>query len=123
MLRAYYDLAQKEKFQKHFKGLWVGKHPTLLQGKFQILYLDFSRVGGLDRTLSENFDDYCCGGLDDFASIYEPYCYPGFQQEMKEQYGTTNKLNLLDRKARQTDAKHYLIVDEYDNFTNVVLNE
>ena len=123
MLRAYYDLAQKEKFQKRFKGLWVGEHPTPLQGKFQILHLDFSRVGGLDRTLSENFDDYCCGGLDDFASIYEPYYYPGFQQEMKEQYGTTNKLNLLDRKARQTNAKLYLIVDEYDNFTNVVLNE
>lgn len=90
---------------------------------FQILFLDFSRVGGLDRTLAENFDDYCCGGLDDFASIYEPYYYPGFEEEMKAQYGTTNKLNFLDRKARNNGSKLYLIVDEYDNFTNVVLNE
>jgi hypothetical protein len=80
-------------------------------------------VGGLDRTLAENFDDYCCGGLDDFASIYEPYYYPGFEEEMKAQYGTTNKLNFLDRKARNNGSKLYLIVDEYDNFTNVVLNE
>lgn len=123
MLRAYYDISQKEMFQKRFGNLWVGEHPTPLQGTFQIFYMDFSRVGGLDRSLAENFDDYCCGGLDDFASIYEPYYYLGFQQEMKEQYGSTNKLNLLERKSRQYGAKLYLIVDEYDNFTNMVLNE
>ena len=123
MLRAYYDIAQKEKFEKRFGKLWIGSRPTPLQGTFQILFLDFSRVGGLNRTLAENFDDCCCGGLDDFASIYEPYYYPGFEQEMKAQYGTTNKLNFLDRKARNSGAKLYLIVDEYDNFTNVVLNE
>lgn len=123
MLRAYYDVAQKEKFEKRFGNLWIGSRPTRLQGKFQILHLDFSRVGGLDRTLSQSFDDYCCGGLDDFASIYEPYYYPGFEQEMQAQDGTTNKLNFLDRKAHNNGSKLYLIVDEYDNFTNVVLNE
>ncbi|MBP3470701.1 MAG: ATP-binding protein [Paraprevotella sp.] len=123
MLRAYYDIAQKDKFERRFGKLWIGSRPTPLQGAFQILFLDFSRVGGLDRTLAENFDDYCCGGLDDFASIYEPYYYPGFEQEMKAQYGTINKLNFLDRKARTSGAKLYLIVDEYDNFTNLVLNE
>lgn len=123
MLRAYYDIAQKEKFEKRFGNLWIGSRPTRLQGEFQILHLDFSRVGGLDRTLSQSFDDYCCGGLDDFASIYEPYYYPGFEQEMQAQDGTTNKLNFLDRKAHNNGSKLYLIVDEYDNFTNVVLNE
>lgn len=123
MLRAYYDVAQKEKFEKRFGNLWIGSRPTRLQGEFQILHLDFSRVGGLDRTLSQSFDDYCCGGLDDFASIYEPYYYPGFEQEMKAQDCTTNKLNFLDRKAHNNGSKLYLIVDEYDNFTNVVLNE
>ncbi len=123
MLWTYYDIAQKEKFEERFGNLWIGSHPTRLQGTFQVLHLDFSRVGGLDGTLAQNFDDYCCGGLNDFASIYEPYYYPGFEQEMKAQHGTTNKLNLLNRKARTSGAKLYLIVDEYDNFTNVVLNE
>lgn len=123
MLRAYYDIAQKEKFEERFGHLWIGSHPTRLQGTFQILYLDFSRVGGLDKTLSQSFDDYCCGGLDDFASIYEPYYYPGFEQDMRAQDGSTNKLNFLNRKAHNNGSKLYLIVDEYDNFTNVVLNE
>ncbi|WP_455636700.1 ATP-binding protein [Parabacteroides sp.] len=123
MMRAYYDIAQKEKFDKRFGDLWIGCQPTPLQGKFQVFYLDFSRVGGIDGTLAQNFDDYCCGGLDDFASIYEPYYYPGFLRDMEEQRGSTNKLNFLDRKARQYGARLYLIIDEYDNFTNVVLNE
>lgn len=123
MLRAYYDITQKEKFQKRFGSLWIGSQPTSLQGQFQILHLDFSRIGGIEGTLAQNFDDYCCGGLDDFASIYESYYYPGFAQEMQKQEGSTNKLNFLDRKARNNASRLYLIIDEYDNFTNVVLNE
>lgn len=123
MLRTYYDIAQKEKFARRFKGLWIGENPTPLQGTYQILYLDFSRVGSIGGTLERNFDDYCGGGLDDFASIYEPWYYPGFAREMKEQAGAGNKLNFLERKARTTGANLYLIIDEYDNFTNVVLNE
>ena len=44
MLRTYYDIAQKPKFEARFGNLWVGKHPTPLQGAYQILSLDFSRV-------------------------------------------------------------------------------
>lgn len=51
MLRTYYDIAQKEKFEKRFSNLWIGSRPTQLQGTFQILFLDFSRVGGLTERL------------------------------------------------------------------------
>ena len=46
MLRAYYDKAMAGKFDKLFGDLWVGQHPTPLKNRYQILYLDFSRVGG-----------------------------------------------------------------------------
>ena len=58
MLHAYYDCSKKEKFQTLFGDLWVGKHPTPLQGKFQILHLDFSYVGGSIDKLEENFNMY-----------------------------------------------------------------
>ena len=123
MLRAYYDIAQKPKFKARFSNLWVGKHPTPLQGAYQILSLDFSRVSGQADRLAINFNNYCCGALDDFAFVYEAYYYPGFKQEMKEQPDATTKINFLDRQARNCGARLYLIIDEYDNFTNVVLNE
>ena len=123
MLRTYYDIAQKPKFEARFGNLWVGKHPTPLQGAYQILSLDFSRVSGQADRLAINFNNYCCGALDDFAFVYEAYYYPGFKQEMKEQPDATTKINFLDRQARNCGAHLYLIIDEYDNFTNVVLNE
>ena len=123
MLRAYYDLAQKEKFIARFGNLWIGSRPTPLQGAFQVLYMDFSRIGGQGEELAQNFNDYCSMCVDNFASIYELYYYPGFVREMKEQSGFRNKLNYLDMKAKETGARLYLIIDEYDNFTNVVLNE
>lgn len=46
MLHAYYDCNKKHKFDQLFGDLWIGKHPTSLQGKYLVLYLDFSQVGG-----------------------------------------------------------------------------
>lgn len=123
MLRAYYDLSQKEKFQSRFGNLWIGSRPTPLQGAFQVLYMDFSRIGGQGEGLIRNFDDYCSMCVDDFASRYEAHYYPDFTQDIKQQSGFRNKLNYLDMQAKKSGARLYLIIDEYDNFTNVVLNE
>ena len=52
---------------------------------------------------------------------YSPYS--GFAEEVKKLEGYANKLNYLDLQAKKTGALLYLIIDEYDNFTNTVLNE
>ena len=54
MLRAYYDIKRKDKFDKLFGNLWIGSHPTENQGKYQVLYLDFSKIGGTIEQLEEN---------------------------------------------------------------------
>lgn len=123
MLRAYYDISQKDKFQTRFGDLWIGSRPTPLQGKFQILFLDFSRASGGNGTLAENFDRYCSMVMDAFGRFYESFYYPGFAKEMKEQTDFVSKLNFLNLSAQEYQARLYLIVDEYDNFTNIVLNE
>lgn len=123
MLRAYYDIAQKDKFEKLFGNLWIGSHPTRLQGTFQVLYLDFSRASGGNGTLAENFNEYCSMVMDLFGTTYEPYYFPGFAKEMKSQTSFVSKLNYLNLHAPKAHAHLYLIIDEYDNFTNVVLNE
>ena len=123
MLRAYYDIAQKDKFQKRFGSLWIGSQPTPLQGKFQVLFLDFSRASGGNGSLVENFDDYCGMAMNVFAMSYESYYFPGFAAEMKSLPSFVSKLNYLNMHTAESGARLYLIIDEYDNFTNVVLNE
>lgn len=46
MLHAYYDCNKSDKFQSLFGSLWIGRHPTPLRNHYQVLYLDFSQVGG-----------------------------------------------------------------------------
>ena len=36
MMQAYYDIAQAEKFDRLFGGLWIHEHPTPLKNSFQV---------------------------------------------------------------------------------------
>ena len=123
MLHAYYDCSKKEKFQTLFGDLWVGKHPTPLQGKYQVLHLDFSYVGGSIDKLEENFDMYLRVKLDGFMRIYQDSYLEDFKEKFFKSDSATEKLALLQDETATKGIPLYLIIDEYDNFTNTVLNE
>ena len=123
MLHAYYDCSKKEKFQTLFGDLWVGKHPTPLQGKFQILHLDFSYVGGSIDKLEENFNMYLRVKLDGFMRVYQEFYLADFKERFFKSDSGTEKLALLQDETAAKGIPLYLIIDEYDNFTNTVLNE
>ena len=46
-----------------------------------------------------------------------------FYSEVKEKKDAGGKLNSIDTKAKQLGYSLYLIVDEYDNFTNVIFSQ
>ena len=123
MLHAYYDCSKKEKFQTLFGDLWVGKHPTPLQGKYQVLHLDFSYVGGSIDKLEENFDMYLRVKLDGFMRIYQDSYLEDIKEKFFKSDSAAEKLALLQDEAATKSIPLYLIIDEYDNFTNTVLNE
>ncbi|MCD7926044.1 MAG: ATP-binding protein [Bacteroides sp.] len=123
MLRCYYDLSQKDRFQSLFGDLWIGKNPTPLQGTYQILYLDFSKIGGGIDDLARNFDAYSAVQLDEFLHRYQKYYDDEFVARFLAAEKGLDKLHMLDARARRLGYRLYLIIDEYDNFTNVVLNE
>ena len=123
MLRYYYDIEEKDNFARLFDGLWIGQHPTQWQGKFQVLHLDFSQTGGDIETLDKNFDDYMIVQYRAFAEKYAAY-YPAGYLEGLARYDTASAImNYVHSAAQRQGCKLYLIVDEYDNFTNTVLNE
>ena len=123
MLHAYYDCSKKEKFQTLFGDLWVGKHPTPLQGKYQVLHLDFSYVGGSIEKLEENFNMYLRVKLDGFMRVYQEFYLADFKERFFQSDSGTEKLALLQDETAAKGIPLYLIIDEYDNFTNTVLNE
>lgn len=123
MLHSYYDISQKDRFQERFSNLWIGQHPTELQGKFQVLYFDFSKANQGSLSLEENFNTYCCSRLNDFMGAYADYYEAEFRADFIKKQNAGDKLNTLEWIARRLGYRLYLIIDEYDNFTNVVLSE
>ena len=123
MLHAYYDIRNKDKFQELFGDLWIGQHPTPLQGKFQVLYLDFSQVGGDIEKLEERFNFFLGVELDGFARNYHEYYPEETIKKVRETEDAVGKLAIIINEAKYHKYSLYLIIDEYDNFTNTVLNE
>ncbi len=123
MLHSYYDCKQKDQFQELFGDLWVGKHPTPLQGKYQVLHLDFSNVGGSIDKLEENFNKYLNVKLNSFVDTYRDFYSEGFFGKVQASTNVSEKLNLISDESTKLGLQLYLIIDEYDNFTNTVLSE
>lgn len=123
MMNAYYDIARKDRFESLFGNLWIGSHPTPLQGTFQVMSFDFSRAGSGMGKLEENFNSYCCICIDAFADKYAAWYGPDFVKDVKSRNSATDKLNYINIQAQALGINLYLIIDEYDNFTNIVLNE
>ena len=123
MLHAYYDCRTKDKFEQWFGKLWNGQHPTPNQGRYQVLHLDFSQVGGKIENLEENFNFYLGINLDGFVRDYAEYYSEETRKKVYETTYAGGKLAIIQNEARTKNYPLYLIIDEYDNFTNTVLNE
>lgn len=122
MLYSYYDCTQSHKFQSLFGNLWIGQHPTSLQGKYQVLFLDFSQITGNIDKLETKFNSYLSINLDAFVRQYSEY-YQAEMEEILAQEDFEEKMELIFKAAKAHQYHLYLIIDEYDNFTNVILNE
>ena len=123
MMCAYYDINLSDRFEELFGKLWIGSHPTPYRGKFQVLFLDFSKIGGDIKDLKENFNNYCNIRLDNFIERYKRAYRPEIVEKIKSAPTAVDKLNMIDTEAKDANMQLYLIIDEYDNFTNAVLNE
>lgn len=125
MMRTYYDILQKDNFDKYFGDLWIGSHPTEQRNRFQVLYFDFSKAGcsqsGADLMVS--FNDYCSIIINQFAHEYAPYYDADFKTTIENIESAKSKLSYIEVKAKEKGYPLYLIIDEYDNFTNVILSE
>jgi len=71
MLKSYYDISEKGRFDEYFGRLWIGSHPTPYRNRYAVLHLDFSQVTGTIDSLEENFYGYCNYALNTFADKYQ----------------------------------------------------
>ena len=120
MMESYYDLNQKKDFKRLFGNLWIGKHPTENANRFMVLKLDFSKVGGTGDALERAFEDHIGKQLDDMVLRY-PSCFDAEFRSSFAGQSASGKIADIVNKARRVGIPLYLIIDEYDNFTNQMI--
>ena len=73
--------------------------------------------------LEKNFEEYCQIVIKEFAHKYARFYEEGFEESVAGFDSSRAMLSYINAKAKSMEHDLYLIIDEYDNFTNTVLNE
>ena len=73
--------------------------------------------------LMTSFNDYCGLIINQFAHVYAAYYDADFKETVEHIESAKSKLAYIEVKAKEKGYPLYLIIDEYDNFTNVILSE
>ena len=121
MLSCYYDLAEKDNFDALFGDLDIGKNPTENRNRYQVLTLDFSQVNICEgKTLQERFDNYMKVYLQVFLLKYDADYGEEFRRELPNASGMS-LFSAIVGYAKHKGYHLYLMLDEYDNFTNTML--
>ena len=121
MLRCYYDIAEKDNFGALFGGLEIARNPTANRNRYLVLCMDFSCIiSSPNSTLQQRFEEYLGICLDVFAMKYEAEYGSGFADSLRG-LSTQSKFSKVAETAKARGLPLYLILDEYDNFTNQML--
>ena len=121
MLENYYDINKKDKFDEIFGKLYIGQNPTPEHNTYLIIHLNFAEVAaGLDD-YKNGLDNHCSLVFNFFCDIYAHILPANTKEEMEKLTDAVSQLRFLCQKCQEVGKKIYLFIDEYDNFTNMIL--
>ena len=121
MLENYYDINKKDQFEELFGKLYIGQNPTPEHNTYLIIHLNFAEVAaGLDD-YQKGMTGHCNIKFGSFCNVYAHLLPPGTKEEMNSRDGAIEQLSYLCQACSEVGQKIYLFIDEYDNFTNMIL--
>ncbi|MDR0894762.1 MAG: ATP-binding protein [Prevotellaceae bacterium] len=121
MLSYYYDVNTADRFDTLFAGTYIGNAPTSRKNQYMVLRLNFSQlsVSGTMEEMKADFNRVVCPALRNFVYRYERF-FEGFTFD-----GEGNATNMLSNILSWIPGRKiplpYILIDEYDNFTNQLL--
>ena len=127
ILEYYYDILEKDKFVKIFSKFYIGQNPTAGANCYRVLKFDFS---GIDTQTEEDTYNYFLKRIRSvMKSFMERYDLLTAQEiNQIAAAGSPGELmstffqSLKTRKEKTGDELPiYIIIDEYDHFTNEIL--
>ena len=123
-LRCYYDVAEKGNFDRLFGGLDIGKDPTANASRYFVLSLDFSYVNASrGETWSAKFENYLNNALRNLIDGHRAELSAVADvDELIALPGAGDKFDVVVPLIKRLGYGLYVIVDEYDNFTNEIVS-
>ena len=121
MLAHYYDRSKSHRFEELFGGTWIGTNPTPEHNQYMIIRYDFSKMV-MDSTmdgLEQNFNDLNCSPVEIMVE-HNRDLFGDFKFSVR---GNATKMleEALAYVRMRGLPKVYILIDEYDNFTNQLL--
>ena len=120
MMYYYYDIKSKDMFEDLFKDTYIYTAPTDLRNSYYVLKLDFSGMSNINTTdtnmIESKFKDKVIEGIEKFLDYYDVNLELDYTKSSATIMSTFLYKSKLDRKI-------YIIIDEYDNFTNAILQD
>ncbi len=122
MLECYYDIARSEEFEALFAGTYIHEHPTPEKNAHLILKFNFSKVSSDIDKIEASFQEYTDSCLFLFCEKYRHLFEDRYISMMETKKTPHSKLNFLLSYIGTKGLKVYVLIDEYDNFTNTILS-
>ena len=121
ILECYYDINRKDKFNSLFGKLAIGKEPTPEKNRYLVMRFNFSKieVKADIRFIERSFSNIFCGAVDVFIAQYKQYFKAFSYKEDQDASAILSKV--MDYIKKNNLPPLYLIIDEYDNFTNQLI--
>nr|WP_308758150.1 ATP-binding protein [uncultured Bacteroides sp.] len=124
MLEAYYSIDYADRFEELFGELYIGQHSTKRHNSYMVLRFNFSEVSSKLEFVERSFCEYCCMVMKNFILKYEHLLGSGIWEVVNpDETNPEQMLAALKEYVSRTDCPRiYLLIDEYDNFTNTILS-
>lgn len=124
MLEAYYSIDYAGRFEELFGELYIGQHPTKRHNSYMVLRFNFSAISSKLEDVERSFCEYCCMVMKNFILKYEHLLGSDIWKVVNpDETNPRQMLSALKEYVSRTDCPRiYLLIDEYDNFTNTILS-
>lgn len=120
-LAHYYDRTKANRFDDLFGGTYIGEHSTSEHNQYMVARYDFSKMvmGDTMEELEQNFNDLNCSPVEIMVN-HNRDLFGDFQFNVRG--NAAKMLEEVLAYARSCNLPPvYMLIDEYDNFTNQLL--